>query len=116
MADEQTGTQAGTQPGQAVPQPADVIRPPSTAAQTAPKVVAPDDPRQQIAALRAEADRLEETLPKTPGTVRVKVMPPHAEFHFGGVVVGSEFTPVNELQLSSLQQAASRSGVELATE
>ena len=108
MADEQTGTQA-------VPQPASVIRPPATAEQTVP-APADDSPEAKVARLRGELAEAEAALPRKPGTVPVKVGPPHSEFHFGGVSVGNDFTPVNESQLASLQQAAARSGVELITE
>lgn len=110
MADEQTGTQA-------VPQPASVIRPPATAEQTVPAPAPADDsPEAKVARLRGELADAEAALPRRPGTIGVRVEPPHSEFHFGGVVVGNDFTPVNELQVPSLQQAAARSGVELTTE
>lgn len=109
MADEQAGSQAE---GQAVPQPADVIRT-ATAAQAKP---AEEDPRAEAAALRARAAEIEAGLPAPEGTTRVKVESPHSEFSFGGVVIGPEYTPVSDLLLPGVQQAADAAGVKLTTE
>ena len=120
MADETT--QAPTQAGQApapvqqnVPQPVSVIRPPATAEQARPAPPGTEDPRARAAALRREAAQIEASL-GGPATVNVKVGPPHAELHFGGMFVGTEFVPVPAGRLASLQQAANDAGVTLITE
>lgn len=69
-----------------------------------------------MARLRAELSDAEQALPKQPGTVMVKVEEPHSEFHFGGVSLCGDFTPVNALLLPHVQQAADSAGVKLTTE
>lgn len=114
MADD---TQAGTQPGQAVPQPASFIRPPSSADQTRPAPAPADDsPEGRVARARAELAEAEAALPHSPDMVRVKVEPPHTEFHFGGVSLYGDYTSVNALHLPNVQQAADAAGVKLTTE
>jgi hypothetical protein len=117
MADDQAATQAATQAGQAVPQPASVIRTPSTAEQTRPAPApAADSPEGRVAAARTVLAEAEAALPWQPGTIGVKVEPPHSEFHFGGVSLYEDFRPVNELMLPHVQQAADAAGVKLTTE
>jgi hypothetical protein len=114
MADEQAASQAGTQ---AVPQAADMIRPPSTAAAARPAPPPADDsPEGRVQRARAELAEAEAALPKQTGVTNVKVEPPHAEFHFGGSSVYSDFGPVNDLLLPHVQQAADAAGVKLTTE
>jgi hypothetical protein len=109
MADEQAGSQAA--------QAADVIRPPSTADQTRPAPAPADDsPEGRVAAARAALAEAEAALPRQPGTVNVKVEPPHSEFHFGGISLYGDYTPVSESMLSHVQQAADAAGVKLTTE
>jgi hypothetical protein len=112
MADEQADSQAGT-----VPEAVDVIRPPSTADQARPAPAPADDsPEGRVARARAELAEAEAALPRQPGTVNVKVEPPHSEFHFGGISLYGDYTPVSESMLSHVQQAADAAGVKLTTE
>lgn len=102
---------------QETPKPADVIRPPATAEQAAPSVLADkESPVERAARLRRELAEAEASLPAPEGTTRVKVEPPHDGLHFGGISVGNEFVPVNTHQLSDLQAAAESAGVKLTTE
>jgi hypothetical protein len=111
---EQAGTEAGTQ---VVPQAASVIRPPATAEQTRPAPPPADDsPEARVQRARAELAEAEAALPKQTGMTNVRVEPPHAEFHFGGSSVYSDFGPVNDLLLPHVQQAADAAGVKLTTE
>jgi len=105
------------QAGQAVPQPASVVRTPSTAEQTRPAPPGDDsNPLARAAALRREVARLEQAAGEGPATINVKIEPPHSELHFGGTYVGNEFVPVPRSRLSAIQQAADNAGVTLTTE
>ena len=77
---------------------------------------APEDPAAEAARLRAEAAAIEAALPPSPGTVRVRVEAPHAEFWLGGVGVGTEPTEVPEHLVPALMQSASEAGVTLTQE
>lgn len=94
------------------PQPAPAIRPATGQAQPADS----GDPRARAAALRAEAARIEAAL-EGPGTVNVKVAPPHSEMRFGGYTLTADYpTPVPASRLPDIQQAAGQAGVTLITE
>jgi hypothetical protein len=82
---------------------------------TDPKT-APDDPHAQARALRAEAAALEAAAPDD-GYVRLKVEPPHAQFSYGGVDVGTEWTSVHaSLAAGVLSAAAGAAGVTVTQE
>lgn len=103
---------AEDQPAGAVPQPAPMIRP-GTGSQPPADTA---DPRARAAALRAEAAALEASL-EGPGTVNVKVGPPHSQMLFGGFNLSADWpTPVPAARLADLRQAADRAGVQLITE
>ena len=105
------------QTGQAVPQPASVIRTPSTAEETRPAPPSDDsNPIARAAALRREAARLEQEAGAGTPTINVKIEPPHSELHFGGTFVGNDFVPVPRSRLAAIQQAADNAGVTLTTE
>jgi hypothetical protein len=70
-----------------------------------------DDPRERAEKLRAELAMAEAALPAPPGTVRVRVMPPHDSFTLAGVTVGPDFTPVPAGALTGLMSAAADAGV-----
>lgn len=73
------------------------------------------DPRARIdiEKLRAELAAAEAALPPPPGTVRVRVMPPHDTFTLAAVTVGRDFTPVPAGALTGLMSAAADAGVTL---
>jgi len=85
-------------------------------AQKLPAVEQPDDPAARALALRAEADKLDASVPAPPGTVRIKVEPPHSEFHFGAAHIGTEFSPVPEGMVPAVMQSAIEAGVTLTPE
>lgn len=75
------------------------------------------DPFARARALRAEADALEAAAPPTDEYVRLKVEPPHVEFAYGGVVVGTEWTAVHSsLAPGVLSAAAGAAGVTVTQE
>lgn len=121
MADDKDQSPPGAVPvaggeQKAVPEPAPPFRYP-TAEQAAPDTGPGEtDPRAKAAALRKEAAQLESGLTAVPGTVQVKVAPPHALFEFAELAVSSDFTPVPAGRLATLEQAAANSGVTLITE
>lgn len=65
----------------------------------------------RVEKLRAELALAEAALPVPPGTVRVRVMPPHDSFTLGAVTVGRDFTPVPAGALTGLLSAAADAGV-----
>lgn len=69
------------------------------------------DPAERVGKLRAELAVAEAALPPAPGTVRVRVAPPHDSFSVGGVTVGPDFTPVPAGALAGLLGAAADAGV-----
>jgi hypothetical protein len=78
---------------------------------------APDDPYGLARELRAQAAAIEAAAPPTDEYVRLKVEPPHVEFAYGGVIVGSEWTPVHSsLAPGVLSAAAGAAGVTLTQE
>lgn len=84
-----------------------------TAGKQPPAPPAGDDPRERAAKLRAELAMAEAALPPPPGTVRVRVMPPHDSFTVAGLTVGADFTPVPAGALTGLMSAAGDAGVTL---
>ena len=77
----------------------------------------PEDPYAQARELRAQADALEASAPPTDEYVRLKVEPPHVEFGYGGVVVGTEWTAVHSsLVPGVLSAAAGAAGVTVTQE
>lgn len=87
---------------------------PSVTAAPAGKQQQPEaDPRERAERLRAELAAAEAALPPPPGTVRVRVRPPHDTFTLGGVTVGPGFTPVPAGALTGLMSAAGDAGVTL---
>lgn len=89
---------------------------PSAAPPPAGKQAVPppqDTGRERIERLRAELAMAEAALPPAPGTVRVRVMPPHDTFTLGGVTVGPDFTPLPAGALPQLMTAAGDAGVTL---
>jgi hypothetical protein len=70
-----------------------------------------ESPGDAVARLRAELAMATAALPPEPGTVRVRVMPPHDSFTVGGVTVGEDPTPVPAHALSQLMTAATDAGV-----
>lgn len=121
MADEKADSQADAPAApalvqQAVPQAVSSIRPPASAEQARPAAPTDDgDPRAQIQALRAKADALESQM-RGDHTVNVKVEAPHGSLLFGGLWVGSDFTPVPRSRLADLERAAADAGAVLTTE
>jgi hypothetical protein len=74
------------------------------------------DKRDKIASLRAEADELELTLPPPANTEMLKVEAPHESFGFGGVWVGTDWSPVPVHLVAGVMQAASEAGVTITQE
>jgi hypothetical protein len=78
---------------------------------------APKDPYGQARLLRAQAAALEASAPPTDEYVKLKVEPPHAEFAYGGVVVGTQWTAVHSsLVPGVLSAAAGAAGVTVTQE
>jgi hypothetical protein len=78
---------------------------------------APGDPYAKARELRSQADALEAAAPPTDEYVRLKVEPPHVEFGYGGVVVGTEWTAVHSsLAPGVLSAAAGAAGVTITQE
>jgi hypothetical protein len=84
---------------------------PPPAGKQPPDATAQDDPRERAEKLRAELAMAEAALPVPPGTVRVRVLPPHDTFTLAGVTVGPDFTPVPAGALTGLLSAAADAGV-----
>ena len=77
----------------------------------------PADPYGQARLLRAQAAAIEAAAPPDGEYVRLKVEPPHTRFGYGGVEVGSEWTPVHRsLAPGVLSAAAGTAGVTLTQE
>jgi hypothetical protein len=74
------------------------------------------DKRDKVASLRAEADELERTLPPPSNTERLKVTAPHESFGFGGVWVGTDWSPVPVHMVAGVMQAAAEAGVSIIQE
>jgi len=72
-----------------------------------------DAARERIGKLRAQLTEAEAALPPEPGTVRVRVLPPHDSFTLGSVTVGEDLTAVPVHALSQLMSAAGDAGVTL---
>jgi hypothetical protein len=79
--------------------------------QTAPP--SQDAPDERVEKLRAELAAAEAALPPPPGTVRVRVRPPHESLIHAGTFVGRDFTPVPAGALARLSAAAADAGVVL---
>jgi hypothetical protein len=67
--------------------------------------------RERIGKLRAQLLEAEAALPQDPGTVRLKVMPPHDSFTVGGFTIGKDPVPVPAGATERLMSAAADSGV-----
>jgi hypothetical protein len=77
-----------------------------------PPAVPPQDAaRDRIGKLRAQLLEAEAALPVEPGTVRLKVMPPHDSFTVGGFTVGRDPVPVPASATERLMSAAADAGV-----
>ena len=72
-----------------------------------------DDAQQRVEKLRAELAMAEAALPPVPGTVRLRVMPPHDSFTRAAVTVGRDFTLVPAGAVPELMSAAADAGVTL---
>lgn len=89
---------------------------PDTQPESQPAKVAsavPEDPRAKAARLRAEAAAIEASLPAGPGTVKVKVAPPHHYFSFGAARLGPEYSEIPAAALAGVMQSAAEAGVTL---
>lgn len=86
---------------------------PSAPAGKQPPAAPADAALDRIGKLRAELAMAEAALPPVPGTVRVRVMPPHDTFTLGAVTVGPDFTLVPAGALTGLMSAAGDAGVTL---
>lgn len=104
-------------PAQADPAPQPVGKPVGTPVGT--PVEEAEDPREKVSRLRAEASRIEASLPPPdlpPGRVRIRVEEPHSEFTAAGVTVGRGWTEVHQLLAPALFQSAAEAGVTLTQE
>lgn len=72
-----------------------------------------DAAQERVEKLRAELASAEAALPPEPGTVRVRVRPPHDSFTRGAVTVVRDFTPVPAGALAGLLGAAADAGVKI---
>jgi len=72
-----------------------------------------DAARERVGKLRAQLLEAEAALPVEPGTVRLKVMPPHDSFTVGGFTVGKDPVPVPANATERLMSAAADAGVTL---
>ena len=88
-------------------QPPERVPQPDRAAGKAPA------PQDRVEALRAQLAEAEAALPPEPGTIRLRVMPPHDSFTRGAVTVGRDFTPVPAGAVPELTAAADDAGVTL---
>lgn len=77
-----------------------------------------EDPYGEARLLRAQADAIESAAAARDDThVRLKVEPPHQSFSYGGVDVGSDWTPVHAtLAQAVLRAAAETPGVTVTQE
>jgi hypothetical protein len=75
------------------------------------QATAQDATRDRIGKLRAQLLEAEAALPPEPGTVRLKVMPPHDSFTVGGFTVGKDPAPVPAGATERLMSAAADAGV-----
>jgi len=67
--------------------------------------------RERVGKLRAQLLEAEAALPQEPGTIRLKVMPPHDTFTVGGFTIGRDPVPVPAAATERLMSAAADSGV-----
>ena len=76
---------------------------------------APEQPSPQERAekLRAELAEAEAAIPPAPGTVRLRVKPPHSSFTVAGFTVGTDPTSVPARAVPQLTGAAAAAGVTL---
>lgn len=88
----------------------------AAAAVPPPEPPPPDDPLARAAELRAQAAALEASVPAPPGTARLKVAAPHAEFRYAGVTVRAEWTQVPANRVTALLLSAAEAGVTLIRE
>jgi len=70
-------------------------------------------PEERAEKLRAELAEAEAAIPAAPGTVRLRVKPPHDSFTVAGVTVGSAPTSVPARAVARLTGAAAKAGVTL---
>jgi hypothetical protein len=85
--------------------------PPSAAGKDAPKPAAPESPQDRADRLREQLAEAEAALPPAPGTVRLRVMPPHDSFTFAGHTVGKDPTAVPVGAVARLLGQAADAGV-----
>jgi hypothetical protein len=72
---------------------------------------APPDPQERVDALRAELTQAQAAIPPSPGTVRLRVLPPHDSFTVAGISVGEDPTEVPAGAVVRLMSAAADAGV-----
>lgn len=78
---------------------------------------AAEDPYGLARELRAQAAAIEAAAPPSDEWVNLKVEPPHESFGYGGVVVGSDWTPVHvTLAPGVLNSASETPGVTVTQE
>lgn len=78
---------------------------------------AAEDPYGLARELRAQAAAIEAAAPPSDEWVNLKVGPPHTSFGYGGVVVGSDWTPVHvTLAPGVLNSASETPGVTVTQE
>jgi len=84
---------------------------PAAAPPAGKPVPPPDAAQQRVEKLRAQLAEAQAALPPEPGTVLVRVIPPHDSFTRGAVTVGPDFTPVPAGALPEILSAAAGAGV-----
>jgi hypothetical protein len=75
----------------------------------------PEDPFGLARGLRAEAEALEKAA-LTDEYTRLKVLPPHSQFSYGGVDVRSDWTAVHRSLVPGVLSAAAGTGVVTITQ
>lgn len=76
---------------------------------------APKDPSGRAAELEAELAQIRADAIAGAKAI-VRVLAPHSEFHHGGIIVGTDPTPVPQRALGPLLTAAAEAGVTITEE
>lgn len=86
-------------------------QPPGPPPVPAGKQQPPPTPQERAESLRAQLAAAEAAIPPPPGTVRLRVMPPHDSFTVAGFTVGRDPTEVPVSASPRLMSAAADAGV-----